>query len=836
MTCFSLGPIRTPMTPTLVLLACLSTTSLVSPAFATEMAFDGVPDSKAPQSGPSETASAAAKDQIAQAAQSFNIPPQSLEASLEAFSEATGWQVGAPGDLMKDRLSPGVSGDFAPEEALRRLLVGSGVTYRTSGDRSVVLSDAARTDSTAAGDSSSDAGSAAGPIALSPIVVEGDAGVVTEGTGSYATNRATVGGKQPADVRDVPQSVSVVTRQRLDDAQANSLENAGYLMPNVTTAMGDLFHGSLYSRGHEVFTYNVDGAPRPYLSIYGTAPDLAFFDRVELLSGPSGVFQGSGEPVGTVNLVRKRALKDFQASAAASYGTFGSWRGESDVTGALLDDGSLRTRFVAYGETKGSYVDVSETDKIGTYGTFEYDVTDQTTLSFGGTFEHQDSIRFAGLPRYTDGSELNVDRNTFIGADWNDFVMRNYEAFLEIEHSFDFGGVLKAAARHYDRDVRLKTALASSGVDKATGDFTMYTFSRDYKDQASWADINLTTPFTLLGKKGEVTVGTDLRVTDAIFKQAFGPFTAQNINTFQSNALTEPDIDFDGVSRFSRNTVTDGLETGVYTQGRIGLTDALKVTLGARFASYESETYNTATNVQTSKLDENRFIPSAGLTYDVLDPLTVYAGYSEIFQPQTEQTSDGAQLEPIIGRQFEIGAKAALFDEALTVQSALFWLRDQNRAEDDPDDRNASIASGNSITRGAELLVTGSPVKNVDISVGYNYVDAELNSDPSPVHSAMLFGKYNFTDGVLDGLSLGAGMRVQGAFSRIDERANTKIKGDGYTVFDAMASYDIHENLSVGARIENIFDAHYVERVNEVARGNFYGKPLNASLQVKAKF
>ncbi len=131
------------------------------------------------------------------------------------------------------------------------------------------------------------------PVVLDSIVVEGDPGVVTEETGSYATNRATVGYKQPTDIRKIPQTVNVLTRQRLDDQNVSTLEEAGYLLPNVTTATGNGFDGSLYSRGHEVFTYNVDGAPRPFLSLYGTAPDLVFFDRVEVLSGPSGVFQGS---------------------------------------------------------------------------------------------------------------------------------------------------------------------------------------------------------------------------------------------------------------------------------------------------------------------------------------------------------------------------------------------------------------------------------------------------------------------------------------------------------------------------------------------------------------
>lgn len=254
------------------------------------------------------------------------------------------------------------------------------------------------------------------PIVLDPITVEGDPGVVTEGTETYTWQRVTVGGKQPQANRDIPQTVAVVTRQAMDDISADSLEEASRILPSLTDASGDGFLGSLYSRGQEVFQFYVDGAPRPFLSIYGTGPDLYFFDRVEVMSGPSGVFQGSGEPVGTINMVRKRPTEELQGSAGVFLDSRASFRAQADIGGPVIESKRVRARIAAYGDHEESFVDVAERDTAGVYGTVEFDITPDTTISVGGIYDVSDTLRFSGLPTFADGGLVDVSRSTFIGS------------------------------------------------------------------------------------------------------------------------------------------------------------------------------------------------------------------------------------------------------------------------------------------------------------------------------------------------------------------------------------------------------------------------------------
>ncbi|MEM1079349.1 MAG: TonB-dependent siderophore receptor [Pseudomonadota bacterium] len=673
-------------------------------------------------------------------------------------------------------------------------------------------------------------------FSLDTILVEGSEGVVTEDTGSFATNRATVGGRQPVDVRDVPQSITVITDARIKDAEARSLEEASYLIPNLSVALGDPFTGSLYSRGYEVFTYNIDGAPRPFLSIYGTAPDLVFFDRVELLSGPSGVYQGTGEPVGTINLVRKRPTDTAQGNAYLSFGSFDNQRGEFDYSTPLNAAGTVRARVIGYAEHQGSFVDVVENDQSGLSATVDIDVNDALTLSFGVIAESQDAKRFSGLPTLTDGTLLDVPRETFIGADWNDFESDSTDIFAEAQYQTANGGVFQLTTRRYARDVSIQSFLGNSGVDPVTGAFETLTFAREYEEVAEFVDVNYTSPFAVYGVGGEFTIGADYRRTQQDTLQNFD-FSAgpQTIDDFDPGAIPEPDITFPGVGPgFRLNTDVDSRERGLYGQARIDLGARATLSTGLRYVMYDSKSVDTGRDLVRSDIDEKRFVTNLGVTYDFNDSWTAYAGYSDIFQPQADQRADGAQLNPIIGQQLEIGAKGVLADGRLVTQASLFWIRDDNRAIDDPDNPGASLDGGRARTKGLEVLVNGEIAPNWSISGGYVYVDTDREDDPTSPHNFSLWGRYTVPDGWLAGMDLGLGIRAASSFEA--QSGDVTIKAPGYAVYDAMVRYPITDAVSAQLSVQNIFDKTYYTRVNEVARGNFYGEPRSFTFSLAAQF
>jgi outer membrane receptor for ferric coprogen and ferric-rhodotorulic acid len=759
---------------------------------------------------------------------SFSVPAQSLGSALLEFADQAGLDVLFDAAIVEGLSSGGVNDNLTPDQALIQLLKGTGLKHRFVSPTSVSV----ERDVSQANEETMQLGT----MELQPIFVEGEVGVVTEDTKSYTTPRATVGSRLPTDIREVPQAITVVTSERLEDSNAKSIEEAAYLIPNIHTATGDLFVGSLYSRGHELFTYNVDGAPRPFLSIYGTAPDLVFFDRMEILSGPSGVFQGSGESVGTLNLVRKRPKDETAASAAFAYGTFNSYRGEADLSTPLLEDKSLRMRIVGFGETEESFVDITEQDRLGAYGTIEYDFTENTTLAIGTIIEDQEMVRFTGLPTFSDGGLIDLDRDTFIGAPFNDFDARNYEGFADLEHRFDSGSVLRIVGRYFTRDVEQKTVLGLSAVDRATGEFDLFTFARDFDEEVGFADINYTKHFEVFQREVALTVGTDWRYIKQTTLQNFD-FSAgtQNIFDFDPSIIPEADIEFPGVGPgFRLNTETTANEFGGYAQGRIYLTDRLAFTGGARITHFDSETEDTGRGIETSDINETEFVPFVGLGYDVTDEVTLYSSYSEIFQAQTELDGGGAQLDPVIGRQVEFGSKAAFLDGMLSAQIAGYYLRDENRAEEDPDNIGSFIEGDSRDTYGFEATLAGRPYKGVDITLGYSYVDTDLDTDPTPPHSATAFGRYTFESGPLEGFFFGLGARGVTGFD--SNSGDISIDAPGYVILDGTLGYQINENFKAQAYVENILDREYIDRVNVTSRGNFFGEPINAVLRLSASF
>ena len=143
----------------------------------------------------------------------------------------------------------------------------------------------------------------------------------TETNRDYSAFAATVGTKIPATPREIPQSISIITSQQIKDRNVETLDQLARKTPGLRVLSNDDGRSSIYARGYEYDEYNVNGLPAQMQSINGTLPNLAAFDRVEIMRGPSGLFDSSGEMGGLVNLVRKRPGDSFAASANAGYGT-----------------------------------------------------------------------------------------------------------------------------------------------------------------------------------------------------------------------------------------------------------------------------------------------------------------------------------------------------------------------------------------------------------------------------------------------------------------------------------------------------------------------------------
>lgn len=682
-----------------------------------------------------------------------------------------------------------------------------------------------------------------GGTVLPEITVQG-ASYETEGSGSYTTDLISVGEKDVRPLREIPQSTTVLTRERLEDGGFTSLDTALKKTPGVVVLTNDDGRSSLYSRGFEFDTLYFNGLPAPLSSIHGTQPDMAIIDHVEILRGPAGLFAGSGEPAGAINMRLKQASDSFAARFSTTFGSWNNRRAELDVGGPLNKAGTLRGRVVGALGKSDNFVDVVD-NQIGViYGTLQADLTENTTATFSVSHQKRDITPFNGLPTLADGTLLDIDRSTFTGMDWNYFESTVTDYIAEVEHRFDEGGHVKVSARYSDRSSDFLYAFAGSPA-AANGNITRVNWlARQFEETALALDAHISKPFELFGKENNIILGADYRNFDYSWLNLNGgrPISL-NLHNWDTSAVARPALNFAAATRVEN----DLAQYGIYGQWRVKPLDNLTLIGGGRLTWLDLETLTTDESISAE------FTPYAGVIYDVTDRISAYASFTEIFQPQTDTTFAGDVIGPRTGRQFEVGVKASILDD-INASIAYFNLRDKNRAVRDPDNLSYSLAQGEARLQGIETELTGALTPNWQVAGGYTYTRSEFVNTGlaagaefyTPEHMLQLWTKYSFDErhGVLNKAFVGAGVKAFSSFRNVSRSINpatrvvtsTEVEAPGYAVVDLQAGYNFNEHVSAVLSVNNVFDEKYYERVGGTAVFNFYGAPRNVSFKLNAQF
>ncbi|MBO9468894.1 TonB-dependent siderophore receptor [Endozoicomonas sp. G2_2] len=668
-------------------------------------------------------------------------------------------------------------------------------------------------------------------LTLEMVTVEGNLlydMLPSEQTRGYAVDAATVGTKTPAALRDIPQSVTVVTRDAIEDRNLDTLDELARRTPGLRVLTNDAGRSSIYARGYEYDEYNIDGLPAPMASINGTLPNLAAFDRVEVMRGPSGLFNSTSEMGGIVNLVRKRPTDTFQGHITGRYGRWNQHYLEADVGGPITEDGRLRGRAVAADSDTDGFVDHNDNASQTFYGTLEYDIDPDTTVSLAYLRQERDITVNNGLATDADGNLLDIDRSTFFGADWNDFSMDSDDVIGELTHRFENGGYGRVAARYSDRNADYNYAFGGGPLGD-DGTVTVAGTAGDIDETAFSADASYSQPFEALGQVSEFVIGSDYKHYDTDSIRARARLPATQLEDFDEIAY----VDFLETGALSANNQKLE-EIGVYSKLTFRPIERLALIGGARVSDYKVELTDLETGA-TSERDRNgKLTPYGGLVFDLDAHHSLYASYSEVFKPQTANDENNDLIEPREGTQYEAGIKGSYFAGNLNARVSAFNLTDRNYAAGVPGE-TYSAAIGKRTIKGAEVEISGSPIEQFDLIAGYTYMDTEVErGDPDatfllmPDHILNLWAQYGFEGGTLDGFSVGGGVTALSDFS-----SSQGVEAPGYAVVDAMLGYEFTDQLSGQLNVNNLLDKAYYNRVGSTGTFNFYGAPrsLVASLR-----
>ncbi|HCP30210.1 MAG TPA: TonB-dependent siderophore receptor, partial [Pseudomonas sp.] len=304
-------------------------------------------------------------------------------------------------------------------------------------------------------------------------------------------------------------------------------------------------------------------------------------------------------------------------------------------------------------------------------------------------------------------------------------------------------------------------------------------------------------------------------------------------------------------SQTGKHSKTTTRLQGMYAATRLSITDPLSVILGVRTTDYSAIT-RSVDAVRTSQEENGVVTPYLGAVYDLNDTYSLYASYTDIFNPQTQETSAGSRVEPIRGQSYETGIKGAWFDGRLNASAAYFRTKQENKAVLDgglstPTGGDAYKAGSGQETDGIDLEIAGALTPDWNVYAGYTYlhfrrVDSDGRSDPSHLFKAST--TYHLS-GPLDRLTVGAGVTAQSNIRALSSPAGQPVNGvssgatdvnwSGYAIWNAMAKYQVTDDTSVTLNANNLFDKHYYTRYGFYA-GAVYGDPRSLSLTVNTTF
>ncbi|AJY51235.1 MULTISPECIES: TonB-dependent siderophore receptor [Halomonadaceae] len=681
---------------------------------------------------------------------------------------------------------------------------------------------------------------------LEPVTVEGNRlyeMLSSEATGGYSVDAATVGTKTPASLRDIPQSVSVVTHEAIEDQNFTTLDELGRRTPGMRVLTNDNGRSSIYARGYEYDEYSIDGLPAPMTSITGSVPTLAAFDRVEIMRGPSGLFDSTSEMGGIVNLVRKRPTEDFQGHVNGSLGSDHQRSAQVDLSGPIATKGRVRGRLVIDHTEHNQFVDHNENDQNDIYAALDIDLDEATTLGLGYIHNTKDIAVNNGHPVGSDGELLYGSRADFYGADWNDFNSQSNDWIAELTHRFDTGGYGRLAARYSDRNADYNYAFGGSALD-ADDTLTVAGTASVIDQQALAVDASYSQPFSAFGNVSEFVVGSDYKRFDTETESgssrsvAGGRVTLEELNNLAYvNILDAARTSGSGYT----DTATNLEETGLYAKLTLRPVQPLALIAGGRVSHYELE-YQNRDAVTEQNRSDTEITPYAGLVFDIDNDHSVYASYSQVFKPQTESDVNGDLLAPREGEQYELGVKGSYMGGDLNARVSAFRLYDENRAAA-PADTSASYSEsvGKMRIQGAEFEVTGSLTDQWEVIAGYTYLDTEVKRSSSaradgifllmPHNIVNVWTQYDFAGDTLGGLRIGGGVTAMSGFE-----SSSGIEAPGYAVVDAMIAYDFTSQLSGQLNINNLLDRDYYNRVGGVNTFNMPGAPANMVASLRYDF
>ncbi|WP_458368973.1 TonB-dependent siderophore receptor [Pseudomonas mandelii] len=750
----------------------------------------------------------------ASSVRAYNLPAAPLASTLNQIASQAGLALSLNPSLAAGKTSAPVKGQYDAASALREALRGTGLQLEQSSAGTYSL-----------------AAIPEGTLALPETAVIGvqnteSAWGPVEG---YLATRTAAGSKTDTALVEAPRSISVATRQQMEDRNVQNLDDAVRYMPGIVASSygSDTRADWLRVRGFEP-TQFLDGLPLPKGTYANPKQETWNLDRLALLRGPASSVYGQTPPGGLLDMVSRRPSAEDSHEIQLQYGSDNQRQINFASTGKIDDEGQFLYSLSGVVRDSGTQIDHVDNKRYNIAPSLTWNIDEDTRFTLLTQFTRDDTgITSQFLP--VQGTKIDmpfgkVSHHKNLGdPDWEYYDRTYYALGYAFEHRLNDVWQFKQNLRY------TKSDLSFQGLTVGSYPFTQVdnegnvgrTSTIVDEDISQFAvDNNFQADFATGDVRHTLLLGLDHQRSNTNYTSIFGDGLTTNVNNpIYGQPIVRPPR---STAFYDYNQKT--YQTGLYVQDQMAL-DQWRLTVGGRedWVHTSTEFFNKgdATNTQRDKA----FSGNAAISYVFDSGFVPYLSYAESFQPTTGASASSTEsFKPTEGKQWELGIKYQPPGSNTLLSAAVYDLTQKNVSVTTTVGATPITSqTGEVKVRGLELEAVSDVTENLKIIAAYTLAKSEVQKGDykgnrlqlMPNQQASLWADYTWHAGVLDGFGIGAGARYTG--NTYGDQGNTWLgKADAYTVFDAAVHYDLGrldnslKGASLALNATNLLDKDYI--------------------------
>ncbi|MHC8317395.1 TonB-dependent siderophore receptor [Pseudomonas sp. LB3P31] len=751
----------------------------------------------------------------ASSVRTYNLPAAPLASTLNQIASQAGLALSLNPSLAAGKTSAPVQGQYDATAALREALRGTGLQLEQSsaGTYSLVavpegVMDLPTTNVTGVENTES----AWGPV------------------DGYLATRTAAGTKTDTALVEAPRSISVATRQQMDDRNVQNIDDAVRYMPGIVASSygSDTRADWLRVRGFEP-TQFLDGLPLPKGVYANPKQETWNLDRLALLRGPASSVYGQTPPGGLLDMVSRRPSAESSNQIKVEYGSDNHRQINFVSTGKIDEEGQFLYGLSGVIRDSGTQIDHVDNKRYNIAPSLTWNIDDDTKFTLLTQFTRDDTgITSQFLP--VQGTKIHsplgdISHHKNLGdPDWEYYDRTYYALGYAFEHRLNDVWQFKQNLRYTKSDLSFQAltpgAYPFTQVD-AEGNVGRSSTIVDEDISQFAVDNNFQADFATGDVGHTLLIGLDHQRTNTNYTSIFGDGLTTNVNNpIYGQPIVRPPRS-DAFYDYDQKTY----QTGLYVQDQMFI-DQWRLTLGGRedWVHTGTKFFNKGDATNTER-DKN-FSGNAAISYVFDNGIVPYLSYAESFQPTSNATASPTDsIKPTEGQQWELGIKYQPPGSNTLLTAAVYNLTQKNVSVTTTNADNVSITSqtGEVKVKGLELEATSDVTENLKVIAAYTLAKSEVQDGAfkgnrlqlMPNQQASLWTDYTWHTGALDGFGVGGGVRYTG--NTYGDQANTELgKADAYTVFDAAVHYDLGrldnslKGASLALNATNLFDKDYI--------------------------